>query len=168
MTWPGRWKRPRCRSEIIKAHGKTKAAQRAATEGNEHVQLGLLPNLEATVEEVEAANARAKKGVKIDRRRRSGSTRARARPGSRSWRRRRSRSRRRWASLSTTARRDGASGEREQEPIEAQSEEKPSRSRSRLRGITKAGEPCQREASDGASRPTADAGAGRTPRRGRA
>ena len=53
---------------IIKAHGRTKGGigGRQPKEMGTW-QLGLLPSLDATIEEVEAANARAKKGVKIDR-----------------------------------------------------------------------------------------------------
>ena len=64
----GKMEAAQTQMEIIKAHGKTKAG----VDGR-HLQemdmdsLGLLPDLVATAEEIEAANARAQKGVRIDR-----------------------------------------------------------------------------------------------------
>lgn len=53
---------------IIKAHGRTKGGLDGRQLRETGLwQLGLLPSLEPTVEEVEAASARAQKGVKIDR-----------------------------------------------------------------------------------------------------
>ena len=54
--------------KIVKAHGRTKAGiDGRRLKELDLGQLGLLPTLEASMEEVEAANARAKKGVGIDR-----------------------------------------------------------------------------------------------------